>query len=346
MKTIYLVCESFDKNDGQGVFKLAHYLYEGLSKYTKVEKIELEKSKNGIQRVYNLTRGALKKCVDKEGIYLFLCPEYSYASKFLKNSYVIVEDLLPILHEGERKKSFVMFWKYCWNIAKKQNIITISKETQGNILDNLYPNQYTTVLPDFIEDKIKNIYLGVDKELFKPIKKVTNKIFTVGYVGGFGNRKNVKFILEVARRLPKIKFKIAGKGGNYEELKSNAPKNIEFIGYIDEKNLGDYYNSLDLFLYPDLIDGWALPIVESMACGTPVLVHHTGVFYEVVNENNNMVADMENSKEVSSRILELSKDKMQLNNLKKDCLKRAKDFDWNKTIKEYYNFIIKKNKSM
>ncbi len=258
MKTIYIVCESFDKNQGQGVFKFAHYLYEGLKKYTNVKKIEIDKASNRFQYVYNVTKGVLNKCKDKNGIYLFMCPEYDWAKKYLKNSYVVVEDMLAITYSGERDWKFVQFWKMCWNRAKKQKLISISEATKKEIIDNIYEKEFKEneelyYIPDYMWNSIKNIYLGVDKKQFKPLKTKKNKIFTVGYVGGFGKRKNVEMILKVAELLPDIQFKIAGKGGNIKYLESIAPRNVEFLGYVDEKDLCKFYNSLDLFLFPDFL---------------------------------------------------------------------------------------------
>jgi len=344
MKTIYIVSESFDKNDGQGVYKLAHYLYEGLSKITKVEKIEIGHETNPIRYILNTTIFTASHIYDKEAIYIFMCPELAWASKGLKNSFVVVEDLLPINFEGERKKSFVKFWKYCWNRAKQSNLISISNHTKSDILYNLYPEE--DYIPEEIEDNIKNIALGVDKEQFKP-KGNNNKIFTIGYVGGFGKRKNVEMVIEVAKLLPQFKFKIAGKGGNYEYLKSISPSNVRFVGYIDEKDLCDYYNSLDLFLYPDLMDGWSLPVQEAMACGVPSIVHNDSVFEEVISKDKTFAgveSNMRDQFDVKDKILKLISDKNELDELKKNCLIVSKEYDWKKTAKEYYNYLKEKIK--
>ena len=358
MKTIYIVCESFNKNQGQGVFKFAHYLYEGLSKYTKVKKIEIDKATNRLQYIYNVTYGALKKCKDKNGIYLFMCPEYAWASKYLKNSYVVVEDMLTVTFPGERDWKFVKFWKMCWNRAKQQKLISISEATKKEIIENIYADEFKQneelyYIPDYMWDSIKNIYLGVDKKQFYPMKnKKEHTHFRVGYVGGYGKRKNVEMILKVAKLLPDIMFKIAGKMPQTLKDKSLSLNNVLFVGYVDEKDLCEFYNSLDLFLFPDLKDGWSLPVSEAMTCGIIPVVHKDccGVFEEIVYPRSKTIhtdektccgieVDMNNANEIASSILTLFNKPNEMKRLKSLCLKYSKEFDWNKTAKQYYNFI-------
>lgn len=356
MKTIYIICESFDKNQGQGVFKFAHYLAEGLSKYTKVKKIEIDKATNRFQYIYNVTYGVLKKCKDRNGIYLFMCPEYSWASKYLKNSYVIVEDMLLVTFPGERDWKFVKFWKMCWNRAKKQKLISISEATKKEIIENIYASDFKQkeelyYMPNYMWNSVKNIYLGVDKNQFYPTKgKIKHIKFNIGYVGGYGKRKNVEMILEVAKRLPNITFQIAGKMPF--KLKDNAPDNVVFVGYVDEKDLCKFYNSLDLFLFPDLKDGWSLPISEAMTCGIVPIVHKDccGVFQEIVYPRSEIAhkderaccgieVDMNNVADIVLSILKIKNNPKEMKRLTNLCLKYSKEFNWNKTAKEYYKFI-------
>ena len=356
MKTVYIVSESFSKNEGQGVFKFAYYLYEGLSKYTKIKKIEIGKATNRLQYIYNVTYGVLKKCKDKNGIYLFMCPEYAWASKYLKNSYVIVEDMLTVTFPGERDWKFVKFWKMCWNRAKKQKLISISKATKKEIIENIYAEEFKQnkelyYIPNHMWDSIKNIYLGVDKKQFYPMKNKHTR-FCVGYVGGYGKRKNIEMILKVAKLLPDIMFQIAGKMSQTLKNKSLSLNNVLFVGYVDEEDLCKFYNSLDLFLFPNLKEGWGLPVSEAMTCGIIPIVHkdRMGAFEEIIYPRSEIIhadektccgieVDMNNANEVASSILTLFNKPNEMKRLKSLCLTYSKDFDWNKTVKEYLKYM-------
>ncbi|HLD90740.1 MAG TPA: glycosyltransferase, partial [Patescibacteria group bacterium] len=149
-----------------------------------------------------------------------------------------------------------------------------------------------------------------------------------------------------------IMFKIAGKMPQTLKDKSLSLNNVLFVGYVDEKDLCEFYNSLDLFLFPDLKDGWSLPVSEAMTCGIIPVVHKDccGVFEEIVYPRSKTIhtdektccgieVDMNNANEIASSILTLFNKPNEMKRLKSLCLKYSKEFDWNKTAKQYYNFI-------
>ncbi|WP_225370026.1 glycosyltransferase [Methanobrevibacter arboriphilus] len=44
-----------------------------------------------------------------------------------------------------------------------------------------------------------------------------------------------------------------------------------FLGFISDEDMVDFYNSLDVFVFPTIMEGYGMPIVEAMACGKPVI---------------------------------------------------------------------------
>ncbi|MDR3223033.1 MAG: glycosyltransferase family 4 protein, partial [Methanobrevibacter sp.] len=66
---------------------------------------------------------------------------------------------------------------------------------------------------------------------------------------------------------------IGGKGEELENLKkiANNDDRIVFLGFIPDEKMNDFYNSLDVFVFPTSGEGYGLPIVEAMACGKPVI---------------------------------------------------------------------------
>ena len=67
---------------------------------------------------------------------------------------------------------------------------------------------------------------------------------------------------------------IAGTGRQEAELRALAGDDprIKFLGFIPDDELVQFYNSLDLFVFPTAIEGYGLPPVEAMACGVPVVI--------------------------------------------------------------------------
>lgn len=66
---------------------------------------------------------------------------------------------------------------------------------------------------------------------------------------------------------------IGGKGPELNNLKklSQNDSRIEFLGFIPDDKMNEFYNSLDIFVFPTIMEGYGLPIVEAMACGKQVI---------------------------------------------------------------------------
>lgn len=142
---------------------------------------------------------------------------------------------------------------------------------------------------DISPDKI-DIALGAyDDERFVPLPQDQIESFRRGYglpdrfwlfVGTLEPRKNlVKLIdayaaLPLSERLPLVIG--GGKGWLYDDVFAAVERHglsdtIRFMGFLPAENLPLWYNSAETFIYPSVYEGFGLPVVEAMACGTPVI---------------------------------------------------------------------------
>jgi glycosyltransferase involved in cell wall biosynthesis len=88
---------------------------------------------------------------------------------------------------------------------------------------------------------------------------------------------------------------VGGKGWLYDEIFSrvealNLTDRIHFVGYVQADELPWWYNAADLFVYPSIYEGFGLPPLEAMACGTPVVTSNVSSLPEVVGEAGLLVA--------------------------------------------------------
>ncbi|MCK4518548.1 MAG: glycosyltransferase family 4 protein, partial [Candidatus Omnitrophica bacterium] len=164
---------------------------------------------------------------------------------------------------------------------KADKIIAVSKSTKKDIVE-------CCKIP---EDKIQVIYNGISDE-FKIINDndglndIKNKYSLPDkfllYVGTLEPRKNVPAIIKAFQKCQKdnkfdYKLVIAGsKGWAYQEIftlvkELSLSKDVTFTGYIENNDLPYLYNLAKLLVYPSLYEGFGLPLIESMACGTPVV---------------------------------------------------------------------------
>lgn len=114
-------------------------------------------------------------------------------------------------------------------------------------------------------------------------------------------------------------------------------ENIEFIkhlvfapGYISNKDLPYIYNGAKLFLYTSLRESFGIPILESMACGTPVITSNISAMPEIAGKGASLV-NPHNVEEIASFILKLVNDDDYYQNQRAYGLERVKSFSWEKT---------------
>ena len=108
---------------------------------------------------------------------------------------------------------------------------------------------------------------------------------------------------------------------------------VMFPGYIPVSELPLWYNAAELFVYPSLYEGFGLPPLEAMACGTPVVTANTSSLPEVVGQAGLTVdpLDVEGLAEAMRRALD---DAALRQEMRGRGLQRASGFSWTKTAQE------------
>lgn len=250
------------------------------------------------------------------------------------------KDFIYKTHENKIRKT----------IQYKDTIIVDSKRTKDDLIKNY---------PEIKKNKIYVIYPGISNQ-FKPkndinkIKKVFSKYFHsqflnlnskfLLYVGAIEPRKNLDTSIEVFNQLIKdkefkdLKFIIIGRAGWKNEkifqlVKQLGLKNkVKFIGFVDDKDLPYFYSAASLTLYLSSYEGFGLPPLESLACGTPVLAGNNSSMKETLDSQ--FLVDVNNKKAI------LEKMKFFLTNkVKIDSSGVKKRFDWTSKAKEFLQII-------
>jgi len=201
------------------------------------------------------------------------------------------------------------------------------------------------------EEKIKVIYNGVDDN-YKPLSKKEverirqkyNLTFPyILYVGGLGPNKNIIRLIKAYYKLKKQNFDhklvlVGAKRWQYNKISKllkilDLQKDVIFLGYLPREDLPALYNAADLFVYPSLYEGFGLPPLEAMACGTPVITSNTSSLPEVVGDAGIMVDPYDVDGLAKAMYEVLTNDGLK-EELRKRGLKRAKLFSWRKTAEE------------
>ena len=178
------------------------------------------------------------------------------------------------------------------SISRANHILADSQATKADII-----NQYKTA-----PEKITVLYSGVDAR-FKPVTEPEDRIRQkynlpdapyIVSVGTVQPRKNYARLVQALAVLRQKKHNIhlviaGGKGWLEDEMYSIIQQTgmepyVHLIGYVDDDDLPALYSHAVLSAFPSLYEGFGLPILESMACGTPVITSNISSLPEVAGE--------------------------------------------------------------
>ena len=125
---------------------------------------------------------------------------------------------------------------------------------------------------------------------------------------------------------------------NITDIKSH----LYYPGYINNHDLATLYNAAFVFLYPSLRESFGIPMLEAMACGTPVITSQTSAMPEIAGKDAILVNPY-NPEEIAQAMVRLEEDPEYRHSLSQYGLRRAQRFSWKKTALktlELYNEII------
>jgi glycosyltransferase involved in cell wall biosynthesis len=190
------------------------------------------------------------------------------------------------------------------------------------------------------------VHCGVDSEKFKPLKKDASGKIRIGYLGGLDGRKNVILLVDCFKELLKnydnIELHIYGTGKNYNKFKEMNLPRMFLHGEIKYEDITTFLNSLDVFVFPTLGEGFGLPVCEAMACGIPVVASNVTTMPEIVGDGGLLTSP--NVKDMSEAISRLVSDESLRKRMSDKALEKSRDFSWSKAaenILEIYRGLIK-----
>lgn len=114
-----------------------------------------------------------------------------------------------------------------------------------------------------------------------------------------------------------------------EQITSIKPF-LSFPGYIPNTDLAALYNGAYAFLYPSLRESFGIPMLEAMACGTPIIAGNTSAMPEVAGEGA-LLADPFSVEDIAQKLLLLEQDEALYHQQVEYGLKRVSQFSWQKS---------------
>lgn len=222
-------------------------------------------------------------------------------------------------------------------------IIAVSESTKRDVIKFLGVS----------EERIRVIYNGVRSQ-FQPIhdqgvleqirKKYNLPRQFILFAGMLEPRKNIVGLIRAFKKLTDDQefrhwLVIAGsKGWQYEEIFKAAEdlgikERVVLTGYIPDQDLVAIYNLADVFAYPSFYEGFGLPVLEAMACGTPVITSNVSSLPEVGGDAA-VYVDPGRIEEIALSIKNVLSDNSLRQSLREKGLARSKNFSWENAARQ------------
>lgn len=239
-------------------------------------------------------------------------------------------------------------------INRADSILVVSEFSRQELI-RYYPHA---------REKTKVILWGVDRKQFHPnytqqeklkvLKKHQIDMPYILYLGTLEPRKNISRLIKAYAKLYKEKkvlhkLVVAGKKGwmyndIYEIIRQNQLEdNVVFTGYVEDSDMPVLMAAAELFTFPSLYEGFGLPPLEAMACGTPVLVSNTASLPEVVGDAGILVNPYDID-DIANAIEAIVNDDDKKMMLKAAGLERAKRYSWENAAKQMERYLMELQK--
>lgn len=237
----------------------------------------------------------LPQMANEDGIDIFFSPYIKGPLRVRCPLVVTVHDLMDLVFP-EYGSGALSRWLF------KQMAVRVGRRADLILADSQYSADDISRLLGLSRDKVEVLPIGLE-ERYKPIADVEalalvqRKYGIEGpylfYLGNFKPHKNVQGLIEVYATLPEdVRAKFQLVLGGREDRWCNERKRlveslgvagrVSFIGQVEEGDMPSLFSGAALFVFPSLYEGFGLPPLEAMACGTPVLCSNRTSLPEVV----------------------------------------------------------------
>jgi glycosyltransferase involved in cell wall biosynthesis len=272
---------------------------------------------------------------------LMLFPNYITSPLvWTRRSIVVIYDLSFVYHPHYVDPANARFLRRVVKraAASADHIVTISEHSRREILECY----------GLSEDKVSVVYPGVDRARFHPLPPPQSAAVAtrfgidrpyVLFTGTLEPRKNILGLLHAYAQLPTDlrdahALVIAGGKGwldreiteGLAELERDGVRVIR-TGYVDDDDMPGLFGGASVFVFPSFYEGFGIPPLEAMACGTPVIVSRTSSLPEVVGDAAEFV-DPHNAPSIAAALERVLRDPGRRHELSLAGLERAERFDW------------------
>jgi glycosyltransferase involved in cell wall biosynthesis len=268
-------------------------------------------------------------------------PHFDVPALYRGRLVVTIHDLIHVRFPQYSTRPFSRAyagWQIRRAVRRAAAIITVSEHTRED-LERFIPgsSRKTTVLYPGVGPAFKPL----DGSVIKPV--LDRNGIERGYFLYVGNIRGTKNTLRLIAAYQKLKEADRGipplvlVGHNtYPQFEKGFPDGIKHLGSVPFEDLPALYNGASMFVFPSIYEGFGLPPLEAMACGTPVISSNASSLPEVCGEAA-VYVNPYSEQSIADAMRDLHQSPSRKTDLSRRGLARAKKFDWDSFARGTWN---------
>ena len=311
---------------------------------------------------------ALPRVAERDEVHVLHVPYWGSALVRRVPTVVTVHDLIPMLLLSYRGGPLVRL--YTWLVAasarRADMVLTDSRASRRDIRRYLkVPRERVRAVPLAVDSHYQRVDDPERLAYVREKYRLPDRFFL--YLGGFDQRKNLMTLIQAYAALvytyqqdpqsapvpvEEVPLVIAGRLPTRDTRFFPNPRKIarayrveayiRFIGWVDEEDKPELYTLAEALVFPSLYEGFGLPVLEAMACGTPVIAANAASLPELVGDAGLLVAprDVEGLAEAMAQVVQ---DPLLRRELSRRSQAQARRFTWEAVAQatlEAYTWVV------
>ena len=289
-----------------------------------------------------LPRACRRQRVDLAHIPYFAPPMFSRSP-----TVVTIHDLIPLLLPDYcNTRAVRAYTRLVSRTARRADMILTDSQASASDIQRLLG------IPD---ERLRITYLAADEQ-YRPVPRAACQELQrrlgvqapyLLYLGGFDCRKNVIGLLHALalcrERLSDVSLVIAGKLPEVDTPFAADPRpvadelglsdSVTFTGWVEETDKPALYSGALAFVFPSYYEGFGLPVLEAISCGTPAIVGSGSSLEEIAGPGGLMVPP-DDIEALAEAMVRVAQDALLRRELAEKGLQHAARFSWHKTAEQ------------
>jgi glycosyltransferase involved in cell wall biosynthesis len=280
---------------------------------------------------------------------LLFCPVNVVPLAGIVPSVVTVHDLAFVAHSEafppSKRRYLTMMTRL--SVHRARRVIAVSAHTKDDLVRHfgVAPGK-VAVIPNAMDHRFRP---ATDRDALAQFTHDHHlpKRFIL-FVGTLEPRKNLRRLIEAFARIARTDGDVAlvivgASGWMTSDLaplvqRLTLTERIIFTGYVPDDELPLWYQSATIFCYPSLYEGFGLPVLEAMACGTPVVTSNTSSLPELAS-GAALLVDPTNGDALADALLALLTNAPRRAEMRHAGIERARGYSWERTAVATYAVI-------